>query len=419
MNLTESVNLPPFNYPTQENRQEKTMANPAHLEIMEQGKEAWDRWREENPEIKPDLRGLGSDEIGGRIELDLSGWDLRDVDMWRVFFIRPDLRNADLRGADLSKATIAVGDLRGANLSGAYAIEANIGCSNFSGLDLTGVNLNGADLSGSDFSGATLSGTGFRKANLSQANFSRSTLIDVDLTKADLSGTIFTHATLAGANLEGASLVSTNFEHATMTNCKIYGISAWNLILEEACQTNLIITRDEEPTITVDNLQIAQFIHLLLNNENVRHIIDTITSKVVLILGRFTDERKEILDNIRNKLREMDLTPILFDFDKPASKDVTGTVETLARMARFIIADLTDPSSIPHELATIIPHLRTTPVLLIKIKGSPGYSMIEDYERSYQWVLKTHEYTDGPTLIAELPQVIAPADEMAEKFRRE
>jgi hypothetical protein len=34
-------------------------------------------------------------------------------------------------------------------------------------------------------------------------------------------------------------------------------------------------------------------------------------------------------------------------------------VSTLAHLARFIIADLTDPSSIPYELATVVP---TTPV---------------------------------------------------------
>jgi len=85
-------------------------------------------------------------------------------------------------------------------------------------------------------------------------------------------------------------------------------------------------------------------------------------------------------------------------------------------MARFIIADLTDPRSIPAELATIVPFLRTTPVLPLRLVGAAGYGMFEDLE-AYSWVLKVHEYVDGPSLISDLPQVIAPADKMAEMFR--
>src|SRR5262249_49116096 len=155
---------------------------------------------------------------------------------------------------------------------------------------------------------------------------------------------------------------------------------------EETIQSNLVITeKDEkdEPTITVDNIELAQFIYLLTKNQRVRHVIDTITSKVVLILGRFTEERKAVLDAIREELRRRNLVPLLFDFDKPRSKDVTGTVETLARMARFIIADLTDPSSIPHEIATLVPFLRTTPVLPLRLAGSGGYSMFKDFQLAF------------------------------------
>ena len=114
-------------------------------------------------------------------------------------------------------------------------------------------------------------------------------------------------------------------------------------ILEEAIQKNLHITWAGEHNITVDDLEIAQFIHLLLNNQNIRNIIDRITSKIVLILGRFTEERKAVLDAIRDALRKRNYTPVLFDFDKPASRDLTETISTLAHMARFIIADITEP----------------------------------------------------------------------------
>ena len=112
--------------------------------------------------------------------------------------------------------------------------------------------------------------------------------------------------------------------------------------LEGAKQTDLVISSASESVITVDNLEVAQFIYLLLNNEKVRDVIDTITSKAVLILGRFTEERKAVLDAIRDELRQRDYLPILFDFEKPGSQDFTETVSTMAHMSRFVIADVTD-----------------------------------------------------------------------------
>jgi hypothetical protein len=126
---------------------------------------------------------------------------------------------------------------------------------------------------------------------------------------------------------------------------------------DDTKQKNLIITKSQEPQITVDNIEVAQFVYLLLYNQKIRDVIDTITSKAVLILGRFTPERKKVLDALREELRKQDYLPILFDFDVPSNRDITETVSLLARMARFIIANLTDPSSIPKELEAIVPHL--------------------------------------------------------------
>jgi hypothetical protein len=54
-------------------------------------------------------------------------------------------------------------------------------------------------------------------------------------------------------------------------------------------------------------LRLAQFLYLLLNNEKIRQIIDTVTSRIVLILGRFTEVRKATLDGIRDELRPTEL----------------------------------------------------------------------------------------------------------------
>jgi len=114
---------------------------------------------------------------------------------------------------------------------------------------------------------------------------------------------------------------------------------------------------------------VAQFVYLLLNNAKIRDVIDTVTAKAVLILGRFTDKRKQILDAIRDRLSGEDYVPIIFDFDKPSSRHLTETVSTLAHLCRFIIADVTDPKSIPQELMKIIPQLPSVPVQPILLKG--------------------------------------------------
>lgn len=155
---------------------------------------------------------------------------------------------------------------------------------------------------------------------------------------------------------------------------------------------------------------------MITNNEKIKNAIETITSRAVLLLGRFTEERLLVLRALRNKLRSMGLLPILFDFERPSSKDTTGVVETIARMARFIVADLTDPSSVPHELATIVPFLRTVPVQPLRLVGSTGYRMVDNW-RAYPWFLDVHEYKDAESLIEGIPAIAERAERKARELQ--
>jgi uncharacterized protein YjbI with pentapeptide repeats len=374
------------------------MANEEHVKILVRGVTGWNQWRENNPGIVPDLIEANF------VETDLS---------------KANLSQADLSGACLIDAHVIRADLSGANLSGAILFRA----------DLSGANLGGADLSRADLRGVDLSEANLVKANLSGANLIRADLIEARLCKAklreaDLNGANLREADLREADLSGASLmqaqlVKTNLEKADLTSCSIFGISAWGLELSGAIQSNLIITPPVEPTITVDNLEVAQFIYLLLNNEKIRDVIDTITTKVVLILGRFTAERKAILEAIRDELRQHNYLPVLFDFEKPASRDLTETVRTLAHLARFIIADITEPRSIPQELQAIVPDL-AVPVRPLLLEGATGeYAMFQDLRRKYHWVLAVYEYKDLNDLLASLgEEVIAPAEAKAKELQK-
>ena len=267
-----------------------------------------------------------------------------------------------------------------------------------------------ANLSGTDLSGADLRGVNLYKANLRGVNLCKANLCGTNLENANLKG-----ANLSGADLSRAILVRTGMTYAILNDCVIYGVAAWDVELAGATQNNLVITATDHPTITVDNLKVAQFIYLLLNNEEIRDVINTLTTKVVLILGRFTPERKVILDALRDELRKHDYLPILFDFDTPNSRNVTETVRTLAHLSRFVIADLTNPSSIPQELFAIVPTL-AVPVQPLVETSNQEYSMFPDLYR-YHWLLPIHRYTDLSNLLDALEkQIIEPAEQKAKEL---
>ena len=195
----------------------------------------------------------------------------------------------------------------------------------------------------------------------------------------------------------------------------MYGVSAWNVELKGAIQRDLRITRTNEGVITVDDIKIAQFIYTLINNKNVRDAIETLTTKLVLVLGRFTPTRKPILDGVKQWLHDHNYVPILFDFDRPASRDFTETIVALAHLARFVVADLTEPASIPKELEAIVPRL-AVPVQSLLQKDAPLYAMFSDYWK-YDWVLELLRYRDLSQLLAIFQEcVIDPAEREAKRL---
>lgn len=252
---------------------------------------------------------------------------------------------------------------------------------------------------------------------LNEAYLNEANLSDTSLSGADLSGAYLYRANLRGAMLNKAYLIETDLTEATLTDCSIYGIAAWNVQLEGATQKDLVITRENEATITVDNLKVAQFIYLMLNNKEIRDVINTLTTKSVLILGRFTPERKIILDALRETLRKHNYLPILFDFEEPRDRNLTETVRALAHLARFIIADLTEPSSIPQELQAIIPMLAVS-VQPILLEEKREYAMFHNFSR-YHWVLPIYYYKDQESVLASIETaIIQPAEKKAKELEK-
>lgn len=331
------------------------MANDEQVLLLKQGEVFWNEWRRNNPNSIPDL---------SRAELqnaDLSYCDLRQA----------NLRDARLMGADLRYAALMGADLRDAKINDARAPYA----------DFTEAKLQSAYLWGSDFREAI-----FRNANLREAN------------------------------LMNAQLVRTDFRDARLAGARIYGISAWDLELEGAEQSNLNISAPNDPDITADDLEVAQFIYLLLNNEKLRNVIDTLTTKVVLILGRFTPERLAVLEAIRTTLRQHDYVPVLFNFEGPKSQTLIATVLTVARLARFVVADITDAKAVDQELQAIVPQIKV-PIRPLFLEGAePPGTMLQDLWLEYpDRLLRVHRYRDLDGLRVSLKETVIDAAEARAK----
>jgi uncharacterized protein YjbI with pentapeptide repeats len=315
------------------------------------------------------------------VGVDFSDANLAEAKLSRADFRCAVLQRAQLPTTDLSYAALEKADLRDACLDGA--------------------NLHGARLSGANLDGASLKGAKLTECSLLGASLQNTDLTDVDLSGSNLTGANLNGATLLRTNLRGAMLLETTFRQASLVNCKVYGVSAWQLSVEGTQQEDLLITDDNEPEVTVDDLEVAQFIHLMMNNGRIRAVIDSITSKGVLILGRFSDPaRKAVLDGLRTKLREFDLLPMVFDFDRPTDKDYTETVQTLAGLSKFVIVDVTNPKSTPLELEATVKQFKIPYVPIIDISVDPKpFAMLVDLQKSFHWVLKTTGYQSKEQLL--------------------
>ena len=303
----------------------------AQLKKLRAGVTVWNDWRVEHPFTRINLRG--ADLTGMNLasinleEADLSDAKLADANLEQARLVNADFSAANLEGTrltgtDLTHACFRRANLDSADLRGIFNYFNRIddsGGANFEAATLREANLLHTDLSESNFTDADLSQARLFKADLRQttfvraklnqaraneANFTAANLELADLADADVVGSVFRQANLRKANLARACLIEALFEEADLTgadlrgaNLKrsimvgtildetqcdgalVHGISVWDISCIRASQRDLVITGPREPTITVDDLEVAQFVYLLLKREKLRNVIDTITSK--------------------------------------------------------------------------------------------------------------------------------------------
>jgi hypothetical protein len=134
--------------------------NQKHFDKLKEGVEAWNKWREENPGIKPDL----------------SSANLRSKKLAWANLKGTNLEEADLRGANLREADLRGAELAMAKLGGAIFLRSN----------LEGAKLHHASLKETKFRHVNLKGGVLWKADLREAALLKTNLEGTDLSQADM-----------------------------------------------------------------------------------------------------------------------------------------------------------------------------------------------------------------------------------------
>ena len=94
------------------------MADKEQLELLIRDVDAWNRWRADNPKLKPDLAYAVM--RGANLPLANLSWaQLHEADLVLANLRGVDLRHADLSGANLVGARLMGVDLARANICGA------------------------------------------------------------------------------------------------------------------------------------------------------------------------------------------------------------------------------------------------------------------------------------------------------------
>ena len=156
------------------------MANPEHLKILQQGVEAWNAWRDQNPNVIPDLS---------------------EVQSWSISLQGADLSGSNLNSIDLRQSNLSGADLGGANLINAILSYADLHEATFLYANLNEASLNGANLFRADLYRANLSFTSLTGANLREAELGFVNLGGAELDNADVSGAFVGHTSFVGNDL--------------------------------------------------------------------------------------------------------------------------------------------------------------------------------------------------------------------------
>lgn len=425
------------------------MADRSHLNILQQGVDAWNNWRLQHPDIIPDLQ-----------EANLSGRDYSRVDfsnallnkitadelvLYEANLTGAQLRNANCPSINLSKAKLERANLSGSILSEAYLVDARLSQvvarkTTMIKANLFGAFLNGADLSGADFREAILYQVDLRKANLISANFTRANLKEVnfaasmlnqaylghsdcersvfkgaslvktdlyranclqaDLRETDMTEAVLYEANLEKANLEGAKLINANLQGANFQysvlaatdlsganiSCSRIAGTAWrNVTLQNTMQQNLQVINRDNLDIRVDSVELALRTYIHLQ-DNQHNALAAATKKVVAIVHDQLDVENSLIPALKKLMTANGYYPLMITLNQTPAKSALESLTQLSNGCHFLITFLSELPFAQQVLNQVAPQISSALVLPIVESAHEAALKLESLV-NYSWIL--------------------------------
>ncbi len=416
------------------------MSDLDHLKILLRGVESWNTWRQENPQIIPDLAGAnlqGKNLAGANLirvnlkDANISGantfnpyhdhWDMELeyslADTWReenpIIFTnlaKANLTKANLMGANLSEVNLSEAVLVEANLERAQLKKAQLQDACLIGACLIGADLDFIDLTGANLMNANLTGVNGSHANLTNVNLEgacckESKFLSADLSHANLNKTDFSNADLSEVRLTGANLKKTILSATCLENANLRGVSlAGNIIwgadfseadLSSADLRKTVFDRANlmKADLTGANLTCAQLMEGNIGNANLTETDLTATNFMKASLVGASLIRANCLRTnfIGADISDSSVSGIsIIDIEKSGLKQENLTITDDRDIAISI-----DNLELAHFISFIInnkksQHVKETPLMnAVLILSSALYP----HKRDFPWVLAQYDRT--------------------------
>jgi hypothetical protein len=200
------------------------MADSLHADELRKGATSWNKWRQENPTVEPDLSHLDLSQAANAG----AAWDATNN---RANLSEFDLTNVTLDHANLTGAKLWMCKLNGAWLRWTILADA----------DLFGANLRKTDCHGAIFDGSVLSEANMTDAKLGAASFKKSTCTNTVVTGTDVTAADFEGADLRGVEFApwrvtvlGEPVIPTEYPETVLDD--IRGLSQSTRRMVEAAQ---------------------------------------------------------------------------------------------------------------------------------------------------------------------------------------